>query len=160
MSVLIYKIDGSKLIPIGQPGYQKGQEQAKIYLDEVPKDEFTVAVTDPWLIQRIGSLANVDLGGNHRILIGVNNRNPELVGLDITYMDGHSGTAKASVVSYANCPQESDYGLSHKLLSIIEEAFYAQKGKPLADMISDAAQRCAQSGNEKEAYALEDAKLM
>lgn len=126
MSVLIYKIDSSKLVKIGEPGYQEGQEQAKVYFNEVPQDEFTVAITDVSLTQKIGSLANVDLGGNYRILIGVDIGEPERIGLDIVYIDRHSGTAKTCVISYANCPQESDYGLANKLLGVIEDALYKQ----------------------------------
>ena len=141
MSVLIYKIDSSKLVKIGEPGYQKGQEQAKIYFDEVPKDEFTVAITGKELVERFGARANVDLSGNNRILVGVNNKDPLRIGMDIVYFDAQRGAASSHLIAHANVTQDSDFILAARLLGFIEEAFYAQKGKTLGDALSRAYER-------------------
>ena len=160
LSVLIYKIDSSKLVKIGEPGHQDGQEQAKVYFDEMPKDEFTVAITGEEMIEIFGARANVDLSGNNRILVGVDNRDSQHICMDIVYFDNQRGSATSRLISHANIPQDSDYILASKLLGFIEEAFYAQKGKPLADVIADATQRSVQQGDEKEVPEMRETKSM
>ena len=113
LSVLIYKIDSSKLVPIGQPGYQKGQEQARIYFDEVPKGDFTVAISDENLIAKIASGIGFDLRENHRILVQVDNQDAAHVGLTVYYYEVGRGTAQHCTVSYANCEVESSWRISY-----------------------------------------------
>ena len=129
MSISIYKIDSSKLIPIGKDGHQKGQEQAKTYFDEVPKGDFTVAITGEELINKLGSMADLDLRGNNRILVSVDNEDVQRVGMTIYYYDRQSETAKHFTVSHVNCKEESDYDLANRLMESIEDAFCSGKEK-------------------------------
>lgn len=131
MSVLIYQIDSSKLVPIGEEGYQKGQEQAKIYFDEMPKGDFTVAITGEETINKLGVMADLDLRGNNRILVSVDNEDAQRIGMTIYYYDRQAEAAKHSTVSHVNCKEESDYELAKQMMGFIEEAFYAGKDKKL-----------------------------
>lgn len=131
MSILIYNIDKSKLIPIGREGYTPGQEQAKTYFDEVPKGNFTVAITDVDLIKKLGSMADLDLSGNHRILFSVDNEDRQRVGMTIYYYDIRNESPEHFTVSHVNCEKGSNYVLASKLLEHIEDAFYSNKDKKL-----------------------------
>lgn len=115
-----YKTDYSKFIKIGEKGYTKGQEQAKIYLDAIPENDcFTIRIEEREVIEKIFQMANIKGNVNKAILLDVDNTESEKIALTIYYMlDDIS--AKHRTVSYKNCSAESIYELATDILSFIK----------------------------------------
>ena len=129
MNISIYKIDSSKLVKIGEDGYLPGQEQAKIYFDEIPNGEFVAEITDEEQIKEIAAMADVDFRGTNRLLISINNEDKQHIGMTIYYNDNEHNIAHYRLVSYENCNKESNYEVANKILKYIEDASYSQINK-------------------------------
>lgn len=117
----IYKIDNSKLIPVGEAGYVKEQEQAKTYYHSIPDGVFVVEVSTPSHIMNIVELTNktLDVNVNKPITIAVDRDYEKRLAMTIYYIVEGCDFASHYTVSYGNCPEESDYELAEKILNYV-----------------------------------------
>lgn len=155
IDISIYKIDSSKLIKIGEEGYQSGQEQAKIYFDTIPQtEEFTIEIFNEKMQREIAEMMSVDVNIHRGILLSVDNRDIEHVGMTAFYISSKSDSVQHFVVSYANTDKESYYDLANKILNYIDDAARSQinkkreiKQKSVDDIISYAKQFFEKNSN-------------
>ena len=128
-NISIYKIDSSKLIKIGEEGYQPGQEQAKVYFDTIPNGQFIVEITGEEPIREIASMVCCDFGTNNPISLSIDNEDAQHIGMTIYYCDIENKAPRHSIISYANCTTESNYDLANKILKYIEDSLQSQMNK-------------------------------
>lgn len=119
----IYKIDNSKLIPVGKPGYKRSQEQAKTYYHSIPDGVFLVEVSTPSHIMNIVKLTNetLNVNGGKPITIAIDRDCGERLAVTIYYIAEGCDFASHYTVSYGNYPAESDYEIAGEILNYVRD---------------------------------------
>lgn len=125
--IKIYTIDSKKMIKKGSPGWNADQEQAKIYIPFIERDnkKFQVKIIDENLIKEVFALTSIseekrildinDFG----MLISIRYIGENNYCMTIYYhtQDGH--VEHYNISNYVKC--ESDYRLADKIVKIINE---------------------------------------
>ena len=117
----IYKIDSSRLIKIREEGYQKGQEQAKIFFDDIPENEsFSVEVVNKnikkWLIEKLNINADVD----NDILLSIDNTDSQHIAITVYYISSKSRICQHYTVSYKNTDKNSCYETANEIIEFLK----------------------------------------
>lgn len=118
--ITIYQVDKSKLVEIGSEGYQPKQKQAWICYDEIPTGDFNINIIDDnVLIEQIGKMVETKFTTNE-LLLSINN-DTENIDMNIYYFNKSANKAQCIQIAYLNCPEESNFELSKKILDYIQE---------------------------------------
>lgn len=134
--MLIYKVDSSKLVKIGEEGYLPGQEQAKTYFDHVPQnEEFKVETLSENITEKIAEMLGLNVDVKKGILLSVDNKDSDRVAMTAYYISAQCHTCRPFTVSYAHCPAESNYPLADAILGYIEETIGGKQEQKAVDSV-------------------------
>lgn len=114
----IYYVDPRKMIPIGEAGYLPGQEQAKVYLDFLPKVIMKDICIEPdaAMIPQLLRLCGIDHYAG-QLQISVRIEQPACPYMTVYYLR-HDNIADSKTISWAsNDPK--DYDLANKILALL-----------------------------------------
>lgn len=118
--ITIYQIDKNKLVEIGGKGYEPKQKQAWICYDKIPTGDFNINIIDDnVLIKQIGKMVETKFTTNE-LLLSINN-DTENIDMNIYYFNKSANKAQCIQIAYLNCPEESNFELSKKILDYIQE---------------------------------------
>lgn len=117
----LYTVDGQRMVQIGQPGYQPGQEQAKIYHDKISDIglDYQADITDNGLAEQIRRLAGIP-SEEKSMKVSVTLFEAEKAHLTVYSQTCEGLITHKTVACYVK--EESDYKIANAIISTINQS--------------------------------------